>query len=260
VNPSLSPKDGIIIRDFAYTGNTDTNANSFTLKPPGAPALPRKYQSERSMQRSFSRKPTSTTIATSSPKTTATCSTFTAAQCSFTTKDYHHYGLSTQILQQAIDDGDGDTEDEDEEVYSQALQDSKVPDHVLMPPPPMTLSPKVFKPPAMTRSNSLFAGKGGLQIFGLSTQVLNEAISAEDDDVATDEDSDEELFSIPITRPPAVKKQEEQQEAVMPPPTTTKRTDPSTGGLRDFGLSTQILQDAALDDIEFTDDEDTQGS
>lgn len=250
-NPLLSADEGAIVRDFAYFKHTDSG--SFSLTVPGAPALSRKSRTEKSIRRSFGRRPT---ITKASPKMTATCAEFTAAQCSFTT-DYHHYGLSTQILQEALDDGDDDTEDEDEEVYSQALENTKVPDGVLMPPPPITLSPKVFKPPTSARTN-LFASKGGLQIFGLSTQLLNDAIN--DDDVSTDEDSDDALFSIPITRPAtgASKSMAKAQTTVaMTAPSTLRRTSSAFGG---FGLSTQMLQDAALDDIELTDDEDTQKS
>jgi hypothetical protein len=255
-NPAISPREGVIVRDFAYFKSTD--GGSFTLKVPGAPSLPRKSRTEASLRRSFGRRPM---LAMPSPKMTATCSTFTAAQCSFTS-DYHHYGLSTQLLQQALDDGDDDTEDEDEEVYSQALEASKIPDKVLMPPPPLRLSPKVFKPPA---ENDLFAGKGGLHILGLSTQVLNDALSASDDDELTDEDEDDGLFNIPIKRPATSETAEPSAHANTSTETTEHASSDAASntkkpGFRDFGLSTQVLQDAALDDIDFTDDEDTQGS
>jgi hypothetical protein len=250
-NPALSPKEGIIIRDFAYFKHT--TSGSFTLEDPGAPSLPRKSRTEKSMLRSFGQKPT---IAAPSPKMTATCAAFTAAQCSFTS-DYHHYGLSTQLLQQALDDGDDDTEDEDEEVYSQALEASKVPDKVLMPPPPLRLSPTVFKPPA---KNDLFASKGGLQILGLSTQLLDDAISAAAADPLTDEDEDDGLFKIPVKRPTADTNPNTRESATTKHKTGVASTDTKKPAYHDFGLSTQVLQDAALDDIDSTDDEDTQGS
>lgn len=239
-NPQLCPKEGVIVRDFAYSDG-DSSGN-FTVEAPGAPLLLRKSRTEKSILRSFGKRHT---IATASPKMTATCATFTAAQCSFTS-NYQSYGLSTQLLQEALDDGDDDTEDEDEEVYSQALEASKIPDKLRMPPPPMRLSPKVFKPP--TTRNDLFSGKGGLQIFGLSTQLLNDAV---DDDELTDEDEDDGLFNIPLKRAPS---------------SATQKTAPAAGaqsqhgGFGDLGFPTQVLREAALDEIDFTDDEDTQGS
>jgi hypothetical protein len=242
-NPVLNPKEGVVIRDFAVFEHAESG--EFMFKAPNAPPLSRRSRTEKSILRSFGRKPT---IATPSPKMTANCATFTAAQCSFTS-DYHHYGLSTQMLQQALDDGDDDTEDEDEEVYSQALANSKIPDKVLMPPPPLRLSPKVFKPPVQ---EDVFATKGGLQIFGLSTQALNDAITADDDDL-TDEDDDAGLFNVPLQRTTA-----DDATATTTIVPVTAHASSSATRYKDSGLSTQVLQDAASDDIDFTDDEDTQ--
>lgn len=238
-NPQPQASDKVMIRDFAYFKTSNE-----ALTAPNAPALSR---TSRSMLRSFGRR--APNVGSPSQKTTATCSTFTADQCSFTT-DYHNYGLSTQLLQQAIDDGENDTESEDEEVYSQALETVKIPDHVLMPPPPLKLSPRVFKPPAR-QDGGLFAQKGGLQIFGLSTQLLNEAIN--DDGDVTDEDEDDALFSVPLHRPAKV---ESVGSRAVPPP--LRRTTSQYGK---FGLSTQMVQDAVFEDVELTDDEgDTQAS
>jgi hypothetical protein len=146
---SVTSQNGVIVRDFAYF-HRPINGSRPGLQS-DAPTLRLKSRTQQSKQRSFGRKPT---IPTPSPKTTATCSTFTAVQCSFSA-DYR-FSLSTQILQ-AIEDGASETEDEDEEVYLQALKNTIIPDHVLMPPPLMTLGPKVFKPPAP--QNGLFAGK-----------------------------------------------------------------------------------------------------
>ncbi|KIW09263.1 uncharacterized protein PV09_00186 [Verruconis gallopava] len=257
--PILNPKDGIIVRDFAYSNQASENNNSISvIKPPNAPSLPGKSRSERSILRSFSRGPT---IATPSPKMTATYANFSAAQCSFTS-DYHDFGLSTQLLQEAIEAGDDDTEDEDEEVYFQALEKSKVSDNVLMPPPPLRLNPTVYTPavvPDEGQGSDLFSRKGGLQILGLSTQVLREAAGLDyDSGESTDEDEDDALFSIPLQRPSATKATTALSTVTTDVAKHTSGTN--TSRFHDLGLSTQDLKAAAQDDVDFTDDEDTQGS
>jgi hypothetical protein len=120
--PSVTPQNGVIVRDSAYF-HRPANGSWPAFQPPGAPAPRLKSCLEQPKRRSSGWKPT---IAVPTLKMTATCTTFSAVQCSFSA-DYR-YRLPAQILE-ASDDGESDTEDEGEEVYLQALKNTETFDH-----------------------------------------------------------------------------------------------------------------------------------
>jgi hypothetical protein len=152
--------DGIASCDFAYFGCT--SSGNVVLKRPSFPP-PR--------SRSFSRPikaQTSKSMSATLPKTIASDYRPPPAERSFTSK-YEGYGLSTQILQDALDDTESDTEEED---FMAAIPVSER-DRILMPPPPLRTSPKVFKPPSPSSTTSRYGH------VGLSTQILQDVVCEE---------------------------------------------------------------------------------
>jgi len=99
-NPSLHPKDGIIVRDFATRKNQ--SKDGCIVEGPKKSILTSSEQTNIIFLSSFEK--------------TATCPVFRPEECSFTRAD-HDSGD-----QQAIDDENDDTEDEDEEVYQRACE------------------------------------------------------------------------------------------------------------------------------------------
>jgi hypothetical protein len=168
-NPKLDPAEGILTRDFAFFKQNPTG-EVVLRSTPGIPKWSSRTFGKRSI--SFDRRAASA----ASPKITGGGFTPNAAQRSFTSA-FDCFGLSTQIMQDAVDDTESDTEEED---FLAAIPEStkidrdRMPpppsqDRILMPPPPSRTCPKVFKPPSPKT--------GGFQAFGLSTQILHDVVS-----------------------------------------------------------------------------------
>jgi hypothetical protein len=159
-NTKADAIDGISSCDFAYFGCT--SSGGIALKRPSFPPPP---------SRSFSKpmKPHAhKSIFATSSKTVASEYRPSPAERSFTSK-YEGYGLSTQILQDALDDTESDTEEEDFMAAIPVVER----DRILMPPPPSRTSPKVFKPPSPPTNSSRYCD------VGLSTQILQDVIVEE---------------------------------------------------------------------------------
>jgi hypothetical protein len=228
-HPSISALDGVVARDFAYFKYT--TFGDIVLGTPGvSKAVSRSH-------RTISRENMLANVLTPSPKMTSNCSSFTAVQCSFTSK-YQDFGLSTQILRDAISDENESDTDEDESAVHEPSTTSMDRDKALMPPPPLRTSPKIFKPP----SNQLRHGDGGLQILGLSTQILRDAVLEDDGS-----DTEEEDFLSPSPAKANDNGSKEVDHVRMPPPPPWTPPAPKTG-LQDLGLSTQILHDIVSED------------
>jgi hypothetical protein len=90
--------------------------------------------------------------------------------------------------------------------------------------------------------------------FGLSTQILQDAF----DDAGSDTEEEDFMAAVPVSK--------ERDRMLMPPPPS--RTSPKIfkppsptstfGGFRDFGFSTQILQDVVFEDVELSDEEEKE--
>jgi hypothetical protein len=163
--PEPCAVNGVVARDFAYFKRDQHG--EIILAPPKDPT-DAPYTSSKRVNIS---KPKS--FLTSSPKITASGFQPSIAERSFTSR-FDDFGLSTQILQDAVDDTDSDTEEED---FASLIPSVAVDrDRELMPPPPPRTSPHIFKPPSPIQSLK----RSNFQAFGLSTQILQDVADLSD--------------------------------------------------------------------------------
>jgi hypothetical protein len=194
-NPKISFSEGVIAHDFAYFKTT--SSQRIVL---GDPVIPKSPSSFGSLKRKRGYK-FPNAIATPSPKTTSNCPSFTAAQISFTA-DLTKYGISTQVVADVF----GEESDTDEDDFSfrappaptsRPVQASLDTDRALMPPPPLRMSPKIFKPPSKEEPLPEEKEGLGIGIYGISTQDIR-AIFLNNDGSDTEEDE----FGPSLPSPP----------------------------------------------------------
>ncbi|KAF2421228.1 hypothetical protein EJ08DRAFT_516310 [Tothia fuscella] len=157
-------EEQVTMRDFAYplplqkameeTGTLNTSSIVFVNRTS-------KEKSKKSIS-----------FLTTSPKLTA--GGFQPVEGRSFTSKYDQYGLSTQLLEDGLENTDSDTEEED---YIETIP-AMVPDRdrALMPPPPARTSPKIFKPPSPTAISPQLSS---IAHFGFSTQDFHDAFSSE---------------------------------------------------------------------------------
>jgi hypothetical protein len=185
-NPPINISDGVVALDFAYFKKI--SSQNIVLGDRVVPKSP-SSRSFGSSKRKRGQIFPNNVIAASSPKVTSNCASFTAAQCSFTS-DWGKYGLSSQIIAQAVEE-ESDTDEEDfsfrdPPAPKPPVETSMNKDRVLMPPPPLRKPPNIFKPPANHFVPKVEEGLG-IGIWGISTQDMRAVFDHEGSDTEEDE-------------------------------------------------------------------------